>query len=150
MCCPQTAYGRRLDRLYVIICIIAVQLQLQFIIHFLSHQVSIFTHMHSVHVSALSVHYPQCKTLQHSSVVCYITDITLSRMTFGRQPYCSQDSALAPERKGRKGSNIVGLYTHYDLLQTKGQMCAKFGSDRFINVNLYKFHTNIAFCSLVT
>jgi hypothetical protein len=39
--------------------------------------------MNSVHFSALSMHYPQCKTLRRASVVCYITDITLSRMTLG-------------------------------------------------------------------
>jgi len=48
----------------------------------------------------------------------------------GRQPCCAQDSALAPDRRGRKGkkwSNIVGPYIPYDLLQTKGEICAKFG-----------------------
>jgi hypothetical protein len=29
-----------------------------------------------------------------------------------------------------------------NFLQTKGEMCTKFGSDRFRNVDLYKFHTN--------
>ena len=29
----------------------------------------------------------------------------------------------------------------YGLFHTKGEMCAKFGWDRFRNVNLYKFHT---------
>jgi hypothetical protein len=36
----------------------------------------------------------------------------------------------------------VGPYIPYDPLQTKGEMCAKFGSDRFRNVDWYKFHTN--------
>ena len=36
----------------------------------------------------------------------------------------------------------MGPYLTYDLLQTKREMCTKFGSDRFRNVNLYKFHTN--------
>jgi len=36
----------------------------------------------------------------------------------------------------------VGPYIPYDLLQTKGEMCAKFGSDLFRNVDLCKFHTN--------
>jgi len=62
---------------------------------FLSHQVSIFTHVRSVHFSAFSMHYPQCKTLpvrtRNSSATtsfrdvtqtrAAITDITLSRMT---------------------------------------------------------------------
>jgi len=49
-------------------------MQLQLHTSFLSHQVSIFTHLHSVHFSALCMHYPQRKTLQRASVVCYITD----------------------------------------------------------------------------
>jgi hypothetical protein len=35
----------------------------------------------------------------------------------------------------------VGPYIPYDL-QTKGEMCAKFGRDRFRNVDLYKLQTN--------
>jgi hypothetical protein len=31
----------------------------------------------------------------------------------------------------------------YGLFQTTGEMCAKFGSDRFRNVDLYKVQTNI-------
>ena len=41
-----------------------------------------------------------------------------------------------------KRLRISGPYIPYDLLQTKGETCAKFGSDRFRNVDLYKFHTN--------
>jgi len=36
----------------------------------------------------------------------------------------------------------VGPYIPYDLLQTKGETCAKFGWDRFRNVDLYKVQTN--------
>jgi hypothetical protein len=93
---------------------------------------------------------PRCLYITHSarhihherkSVACYITDITLSQWLLGRQPSCAQDSELAPDRsgrKGRKGSNIVRTYIPYDLLQTKGETCAKFGWDRFRNVDLYK------------
>ena len=58
---------------------------------------------------------------------------------------CAQDSALAPYeegQKGRRGSNIFGPYIPYGLFQTKREMCAKFGSDRFRNVDLYKVQTN--------
>jgi len=66
-----------------------MQLQLQFVFtSFLSHQVSIFTHLHSVHFSALCRHYPQRKTLQRASVVCCIKDIRLSRMTLGAIVIC--------------------------------------------------------------
>jgi len=37
--------------------------------------------------------------------------------------------------------NIVGPYIPYGLFQTTGEMCAKFGSDRFRNVDLYKVQT---------
>jgi hypothetical protein len=39
-------------------------------------------------------------------------------------------------------STILGPYIPYGLFQTKGEMCAKFGSDSFRNVNLYKVQTN--------
>jgi len=37
----------------------------------------------------------------------------------------------------------VGPYMPYGLFETTGEMCAKFGSDRFRNVDLYKVQTNI-------
>jgi hypothetical protein len=43
--------------------------------------------------------------------------------------------------KRSKRSRISGPYIPYGLFQTKGETCAKFDSDRFRNVNLYKFHT---------
>jgi hypothetical protein len=58
-----------------------------------------------------------------------------------RQPCCTHDSALAPYEKGKKGrkvSNIFGPYIPCGLFQTKGEMCAKFVSDWFRNVELYK------------
>jgi len=36
----------------------------------------------------------------------------------------------------------VGPYIPYGLFQTTGEMCAKFGSDQFRNVGLYKVQTN--------
>jgi hypothetical protein len=41
-------------------------------------------------------------------------------------------------QKRSKMSNIVGPYIPHGLFQTKGKMCAKFGSDLFRNMNLYK------------
>jgi len=35
-----------------------------------------------------------------------------------------------------------GSIIPYGLFQTKGEICAKFGSDWFINVNLYKVQTH--------
>jgi len=161
MCCPLAAYGRRLDRFHVIICIIAIH-------YSLSSCLIRFPYLHT----CIPFTSPRCLCIIHSarhfqyerkSVICYITDITLSRMTLGtsvvcyitditlsqwllgRQPSCAQDSALAPDRrgrKGRKGSNIVGPCIPYELLQTNGEKCAKFGWDQFRNLDLYKVQTN--------
>jgi hypothetical protein len=37
----------------------------------------------------------------------------------------------------------MGSYILYDLFQSTGEICAKFGSDQFRNVDLYKVQTNI-------
>jgi len=53
---------------------------------------------------------------------------------------------VAPKEKGPKRwkrSRISGPYIPYGLFQTKGETCAKCGSDRFRNVDLYKFHAYI-------
>jgi hypothetical protein len=53
---------------------------------------------------------------------------------------------VAFKEKGPKLSKrlrILGPYIPYCLYQTKEETCAKFGSDRFRNVNLYKFRTYI-------
>jgi len=57
----RTEGGRRFDRFYVIICTNAMHCNCNSLFtSFSSHQVSIFTHMHSVHFSAFSTHYAQC------------------------------------------------------------------------------------------
>jgi len=65
-----------------------MQLQLQFIIHFLP--VSSGFHMDTrTFRSLLRVVYALCKALAvRAIVVCYITDITLSRMTLGACVVC--------------------------------------------------------------
>jgi hypothetical protein len=55
------------------------------------------------------------------------------------------ESAHALDKEGqknRKGSNILGPYITYGLFQTKGEICAKFGSDWVTNANLYKVQTD--------
>ena len=37
----------------------------------------------------------------------------------------------------------MGPYKPYGLFQSTGETCAKLGSDRFRNVDLYKVQTNI-------
>jgi hypothetical protein len=73
-----------------------------------------------------------------------VTDITLSRIT-PAPPYCYPDYELYPRKttkKVKKLKTIVGPYVPYSLFQTKGEMCAKFCSDWFRNVNLYTVHTH--------
>jgi hypothetical protein len=65
MCCPYTAYGRRTDEVSIGFTLSFEQMHCNcncnlLFISFPSHQVSIFTHMHSVHFSAFSMHYIQC------------------------------------------------------------------------------------------
>jgi hypothetical protein len=44
--------------------------------------------------------------------------------------------------KKLKRSNILGPYITYGLFPTKGELCAKFSSDLFRNVNLYEVQTH--------
>jgi len=48
-----------------------------------------------------------------------------------------------PKIQGPKRLKRSRISGPYGLFQTKGETCAKFGSDRFRNVNLCKFHTYI-------
>jgi hypothetical protein len=51
--------------------------------------------------------------------------------------------ATKEAEKLRKVENC-GSIIPYDLLQTKGETCAKFGGNRFRNVDLYKVQTQEA------
>jgi hypothetical protein len=73
-----------------------------------------------------------------------ITDITLLRIT-PALPYCHPDYALAPRKrtkKVKKLKNCGSVHTLRSLPDQGGDMCAKFGSHWFRNVNLYKVQTN--------
>jgi len=62
-----------------------------------------------------------------------------------RQPFRAEDSAFAPDEKGKKGRKCHTFSDHtYPTVSSRprGEMCAKFGFDRFRNVNLYKVQTN--------
>jgi hypothetical protein len=68
--------------------------------------------MHSVQFSALSMHYPQFKTLQRASVVCYNMDITLSLMALGASVFCYiTDITLSR----MAGSHLVPRILHWLL-----------------------------------
>jgi hypothetical protein len=119
-----------------------MQLQLQFIIHFLS--VSSGFHMDTHAFRSLlrvvcvlpilqgTCSTPNCRLLYHGYNVvtddswrkCRLLDhgYNAVAMTLGPAAMLCQDSALAPDRSGRKGrkrSIVVGPYIPYDLLQTK-------------------------------
>jgi len=59
--------------------------------------------------------------------------------------YCARICTRFRQNRSKRWErwNIVGLYIPYGLFQTTGEMCAKFGSDRFRNVDLYTVQTNI-------
>ena len=144
--------GRRLDRVYVIICIIATQLQLQFIIHFLpvSSGFHFYTHaFRSLLRVFCALPTVNCRLLRHIRDVTLtraeITDITLSRMTLAPAAiFCPGIGTRSQQKRSKrsKRSDVMGPYIPYGLFQTKGEMCTKFGSDWFRNVNLYKVQTN--------
>jgi hypothetical protein len=113
----------------------------------------VFILVHSVHFSAFWMHYPYCTTpsvrtrncrlLRHFRDVTLtparITDITLSRKTLAPAAISCRGFGTRFRRRRSKRSNIFGPYIPYGLFQTKGEMCAKYGSDWFRNVNLYRY-----------
>jgi hypothetical protein len=125
---------------------------------FLSHQVFIFTHMLSVHFSAFCMRYPRCNTLPVRTRNCRqlrnfrdvpltparIMDVTLSRMTHAPAAIFCRGIGTRLRQIRSKSSDILGVYIPCGLNQTKGEMCAKFGSDAFRNHAQYgaNKHTN--------
>ena len=77
--------GRRLDRFHVIICIIATQLQLQFIIHFLPVSSGFRFHTHAfrsvlrVLYASPTVQYTPSRNAQLSSANLHARDVTRTR-----------------------------------------------------------------------
>jgi hypothetical protein len=110
--------GRRLDRFYVIICIIAMQLQ--FIIHFVPLSSGFHFYKHAF-LSLLRVFYAlptlNCHLLQrHVSDVTLthaeITDITLSRMTLAPAAILCPGFGTRPDRRGGKVRKGQRLWVH--------------------------------------
>ena len=120
--------GRRLDRFHVIIYIIATQLQLQFIIHYLPvSSDSVFTRTHSVQFYAFCIHHPQCNTLPVGTPNWRLLTFTpptshkhaqQSRIkgcrgnVSGRQPSSAQNAATARDKRDRKGRKGGILWVH--------------------------------------
>jgi len=81
---------------------------------FPSHQVSISTHMHSVHFSAFSMHYAQCTSCpwRHTNTR-RITNITQQRGSVAPAAiYCARIGTLAPDKIGRKCWKVEILLVH--------------------------------------
>jgi hypothetical protein len=140
--------GRRLDRFYVIVCINAMQLQVQFISHFLPVSSGFHFHTHTFH-SLLRVFNanPPCmsRPWRHTSTR-RITDITQWQDSVASAAiFCIVVGTRSRQNRSKRWErqNIVVPYIPYGLFQTTGEMCAKFGSDRFRNVDLYKVQTFI-------
>ena len=113
---------------------------------FPSHQVSIFTHTHSVHFSAFSLHNPPCVTShQHTPHHGYNAVAGKRGSVAPAAIYCTQIGTCSRQNRSKRWEswNIVGPYIPYGLFQTTGEMCAKSGSDRFRNVDLCQVQTNI-------
>jgi len=134
--------GRKLDRIFIIICINAMQLQVKFIIHFLPVSSGFPFHTHALR-SFLRV-FNALRTV-HVRDVTPTRDITQCRGTLALAAiFRVQIGTRFRQNTSKRWEswNIVGPYIPYDLLQTKGETCAKFGLDQFRNVDFYKFHTN--------
>jgi hypothetical protein len=74
-----------------------------------------------------------------------ITDITLWWETLEPAAiFCEVSGRRSQQKRSNRWGrwNNVGPYVPYDVLQTKGETCAKFGGDRFRIVDLCKVQTN--------
>jgi hypothetical protein len=97
---------------------------------FLSHQVSIFKHMHSVHFSASFMHYPYSMTLPAKTRNCCllqrhfrdvtltparITDTTLSRMTRAGSHFVPRIRHSLPTKKVKNVEKVKHFRTKHTL-----------------------------------
>jgi hypothetical protein len=137
--------GRSLERFHVIICIVAMQLQLQFIIHFLpvSSGLHIYTNafrsilrvayalptvqdkcrlQHHGYNDVADDSWRKCRLLHHGSNAVAMTLGTAAILCPG---FCTGSWQKMSKRS--KEVNIVGPYIPFDFLQTKGETCATFG-----------------------
>jgi len=127
---------------------------------FPSHQVSIWTRVHSF-FSALSMHYPQCKALAVRKRNCRllyhgynaVTDESWRKCRLLDHGYNAVAMTLGPAamlcpgfctgswQKRSKRVKYCGSIRTLRPPPDEGETCAKFDSDRFRNVDLYKVQT---------
>jgi hypothetical protein len=95
--------GQRLDRFCVIICINAMQLQVQFISHFLPVSPGYYFHTHAFH-SLLHIFNAQPTAVPDVTPVRATTQKKRSsEAVWRRQPSTAHKSAPASDKIGRKG-----------------------------------------------
>jgi len=147
--------GRRLDRFYVIICINAMQLQVQFISHFLPVSSGFHFHTHAFR-SLLRVFYALRKV--------HVTSVTshqqwshhgynaVAGAVWRRQPSTVHESEPAPDKIGRKGE-ILGAHTHPTVSSRPRGRCVQslvpIGSEMWICIR-YKHIYSFLYIRLVT
>jgi hypothetical protein len=94
---------RRLDRFYVFICINAMQLQVQFFIYFLPISSGFHFHTHAFHL-LLRVFIAQPTAVRDVTPARAASRIKRSSgAVWWRQPFTAQESAPAPNKRGRRG-----------------------------------------------
>jgi hypothetical protein len=103
--------GRKLDRFFVIICINAVQLQVQFIIHFLPVPSGFHFHTHAFR-SLLHVFYA-LRTVHVTSVTSHQYGIEHSSgELWHKQPSSAHESAITPDKIHQKCRKVEILWVH--------------------------------------
>ena len=137
--------GRRLDRFYVIICINAIQLQVQFISHFLpvSSGFHFRTHTHSIHFSVFSLHNPPPSVTSHQHAPHHGYKAVARQCGAGSHLLRTNLHALPTKYVEKLGKlKYCGFIHTIRPPPDQGGDVWKFLLYRFINVDLYKFHTN--------
>ena len=106
------------------------------------HQVSISTHMHSVHFSAFSVHYAQCTSRPWRHTNTGYNAVTRDSGAGRLLPHTNRHSL--PTKYVEKVGKLKFCGSIHTLRPPPDQRgdVSKFGSYRFRNVDLCKFHTN--------
>jgi hypothetical protein len=133
--------GQRLDKFYVLIYIIVKLIHLLPVASGFHRCAHVFrsllrVFMHYPRCITLAVRTRKCRLLRHFRDVALtpvrITDITLSRMTLAPAVvFCPGIGNRSRQRRSKRSrkSKLLGPHIPYGLFQTKGEMCAKFGSD---------------------
>ena len=117
---------------------------MQFISHFLPVSLGFHFHTHAFR-SLLRVFIAQPTVLDVTPAHAASRIKRSSGVVWRRQPSTAHESAPAPDKIGRKGGKGEILWAHtYPTVSSRprGGLCAKFGSDWFRNVDLYKVQTN--------